>query len=907
MKTKHGIGSFNKTLLAVFISTSLVACGSSDDAPIDETPTNASPVVTSSASLSVIEGESYSYTIAATDSDGDTLTFSVGSMPSWLSFNATTGVLSGTPATADVGTHSIVLSVSDGSEAVSQTFSLEVSAFVAPNSAPVVTSTALTSAKVGTAYSYTMTVADAENDTLVMSSVAALPAWAQFDAATGVLSGTPDVTGDFSIELLVSDGSDSANHNFTITVSEATASNVALLVFENTALPQWAAWDCCGNSTPGLVTDDAAHDQVTEFTISGDTVVGFTARADDGAVGGSPFNASSITPSGSVSFDLKLTKLPDAGVVNWKFKVESNGGASNAEVNLSSSQEAHTTPVLNTWQTYTFNLANLAAAGLDTSAIDLFMVFPVWGSGNGAEYYIDNLSVFDGGGNYGSNISGGSLVIDITQGIDFEGTEAEQTNWEAFENGDPSPALEFVTNPSLVGNTSTGVAKLTPLASDPCCGKYAGVVTHQVQPFTLSASNALVKIWVYKDKISPVGVKFEKFNGDGYGSHGELTATNTKINEWEELTIDFTSQIGLPENTGISGIAIFPDMVDGRTSNAVTYLDNLTFTSNGGGGTGGGGDGSALVSNGDFESGTSGWIGAVNVVADGANNVFQAEVLTAGNPWDVNLSQVMTLSQNTSYELTFKAKASIDRNILAGLGLNADPWTNVTETVALTTSWQTFTYTITTTGFGDANSRVLFDLGADTGIVNIDDVSVTETTASGGGDVGGGDGSAPVTVGFENGGSGNAGFTWAVFENDDNPAVEFVSNPDSAGINTSTTVAKFTARQTGQPWAGTETAHGDIATFTLDSTNSTIKIMVYKTVISDVGIKFAIANGGAQPEIKVANTLVNQWEELSFDFSGYIGLTEAINIDQLIIFPDFNTAGRASDTVTYFDNVTFGN
>jgi hypothetical protein len=30
--------------------------------------------------------------------------------------------------------------------------------------------------------------------------------------------------------------------------------------------------------------------------------------------------------------------------------------------------------------------------------------------------------------------------------------------------------------------------------------------------------------------------------------------------------------------------------------------------------------------------------------------------------------------------------------------------------------------------------------------------------------------------------------------------------------------------------------------------------MVYKTVISDVAIKFAIANGGAQPEIKVPNT-----------------------------------------------------
>ncbi|MDP5030335.1 carbohydrate binding domain-containing protein, partial [Paraglaciecola sp.] len=700
------------------------------------------------------------------------------------------------------------------------------------------------------------------------------------------------------------------NHNFAISVNEASSANVVLVVFENEALPQWAAWDCCGGSTSSLVTDDAEHDQVTEFMISGDTVVGFTARTIDGAVGGSPFNASGIASTGTVSFDLKMTKAPDAGVVDWKFKVESTAGASNAEVNLSSSQEGHSSPILDTWQTYTFNIPSLVSAGLDASAIDLFMVFPAWGSGNGAEFYIDNLKILDGGSNVGMNISGGSLVIDTSQGIDFEGTEEEQGTWETFENGDPSPALEFVTNPNMVGNTSTTVAKLTPRASAPCCGKYAGVVSHTVESFNLDASNAVVKIWVYKDKISPVGIKFEKFNGDGYGSHGELTATNTKVNEWEELTIDFSSKIGLPENSGITGIAIFPDMVDGRATNAVTYFDNITFTGDStGGGETGGGEEWQLISNGDFENGSTSWIGnAANAVNEGGNSINQADVQAAGNPWDVNLSQVMTLTPNSTYELTFKAKASINRNILAGLGLNADPWTNITETVALTTEWQTFTYTITTTGFGDANSRVLFDLGAEVGIVSIDDVSVMLSSSSGG-NTGGGEGSgiAPATVDFEVDGSGNNGFTWTVFENDDNPAVEFVNNPDNSGINGSSTVAKFTARQTGQAWAGAETAHGDITTFTLDSSNNTVKVMVYKSVISDVGIKFAINSGGAQGEIKVANTVTNQWEELTFDFSGYIGLTEAINIDQLIIFPDFNLSGRTSDTVSYFDNISFGN
>ncbi|MFU8862242.1 MAG: glycosyl hydrolase family 16, partial [Cyclonatronaceae bacterium] len=93
----------------------------------------------------------------------------------------------------------------------------------------------------------------------------------------------------------------------------------------------------------------------------------------------------------------------------------------------------------------------------------------------------------------------------------------------------------------------------------------------------------------------------------------------------------------------------------------------------------------------------------------------------------------------------------------------------------------------------------------------------------------------------------------------------------------------------------------DIGPLTLDASNSIVKVMVWKSVISDVGVKFAIPNGGAQPEIKVANTKVNEWEELTFDFTGNIGLVESIGIDQLIIFPDFDLDGRDSDRIIFFD------
>ncbi len=110
---------------------------------------------------------------------------------------------------------------------------------------------------------------------------------------------------------------------------------------------------------------------------------------------------------------------------------------------------------------------------------------------------------------------------------------------------------------------------------------------------------------------------------------------------------------------------------------------------------------------------------------------------------------------------------------------------------------------------------------------------------------------APID--FEDGGQG-ANWGWNVFENADNPPLEFVANPDPSGINQSAMVAKFTARDTNAgaaPYAGLESQHGgNIGTFDLTSENALVSIMVYKTKISDVGIKFATPTGGAQLKLK---------------------------------------------------------
>ncbi len=154
-------------------------------------------------------------------------------------------------------------------------------------------------------------------------------------------------------------------------------------------------------------------------------------------------------------------------------------------------------------------------------------------------------------------------------------------------------------------------------------------------------------------------------------------------------------------------------------------------------------------------------------------------------------------------------------------------------------------------------------------------------------------------IDFEPGGIG-ANWQWTVFENAGNVLLEIVDNPDVSNTNPSSKVAKFTAMAQGNPWAGCESQHGSgTGSFAIQSSNAIIRITVWKSVISDVGIKLVRPDGWSLGEIKVSNTLVNQWEQLSFDFTSHIGLSP--NYDQVVIFPDFRP--RSANEVIYFDDV----
>ena len=203
------------------------------------TATNHPPVISGTPPTSVGAGSAYSFQPTASDPDGDTLSYSIQNKPTWAAFSLSTGSLTGTPATTQVGTYSnILISVSDGTVSASLSpFSITVSA--PANSAPTITGTPTTSVTVGSAYSFKPTAADANGDPLTFN-IQNKPAWASFSTATGTLSGIPtaaDVGTSPNVVISVSDGTASTSlAPFSVTVNAAPTTGSATLTWTSPTL-----------------------------------------------------------------------------------------------------------------------------------------------------------------------------------------------------------------------------------------------------------------------------------------------------------------------------------------------------------------------------------------------------------------------------------------------------------------------------------------------------------------------------------------------------------------------------------------------------------------------------------------------------------------------------------------------
>lgn len=95
---------------------------------------NDAPVFTSTPVIGAVPGAVYTYTVEATDIEGDALAFSAPVLPpGWLSLTDNgdgTAVLEGTPSASHIGRHTVTLAVYDGEATTEQTFAVTVTSEV---------------------------------------------------------------------------------------------------------------------------------------------------------------------------------------------------------------------------------------------------------------------------------------------------------------------------------------------------------------------------------------------------------------------------------------------------------------------------------------------------------------------------------------------------------------------------------------------------------------------------------------------------------------------------------------------------------------------------------------------------------------------------------------------------------
>lgn len=121
----------------ILTSILLTGCGGGGDGGAStgnvtspSTGTNAAPTITGTPGSTAVVGQAYSFQPAASDANGDQLTFSVANLPSWATFSTTTGRVSGTPTASQVGEYANVrITVSDGTTSTTlAAFTITVSA-----------------------------------------------------------------------------------------------------------------------------------------------------------------------------------------------------------------------------------------------------------------------------------------------------------------------------------------------------------------------------------------------------------------------------------------------------------------------------------------------------------------------------------------------------------------------------------------------------------------------------------------------------------------------------------------------------------------------------------------------------------------------------------------------------------
>lgn len=341
----------------------------------------------------------------------------------------------------------------------------------------------------------------------------------------------------------------------------ASTSLPSLTLFTDETNIDWPLWDCCGGSTPIEVMDDEAHGVTAEFSIGAQpTVMGFINRTSSGG-SGSQFDATALVDEGMLQFEMKVISLSSTPEAAWLLKVESDNGTTAVEVNLNTSVEG-VDPVAGEWQTYTFPISTLLQAGLDVSAIDVIMIFPAWGQGEGAVYRVDNARIY-----------APEPQSDLTL---FADNVAEQWSiWDCCAGSTPTVETDDEAHGAVaefkIGATATVMGFL---AADGVSFDASHMVSEGVVRFEMklvsNASNQDAQ-WLFKIESNDAGQAVE------LALSASQEGVEPVVGEWQTYTYTLSDLLsaGL-DISAIDVVMVFPSW--GMGEGAVYRIDNAVIT-----------------------------------------------------------------------------------------------------------------------------------------------------------------------------------------------------------------------------------------------------------------------------------------------------------------------------------------
>ncbi|MEG3928593.1 putative Ig domain-containing protein [Microcoleus sp. T3_D1] len=166
---------------------------------------NTPPTVVSTPPSKAAVNQVYAYTVVATDTENDPLTFSLNKYPVGMAIDSN-GVIQWTPNSTQIGQHSVEVAVTDSSGAIAtQTFTVNA-ATTAINLSPAITSTPVFTASPGRPYTYQVTAADADG-TISQYQLLQSPPGMTINSATGAITWNNPTAGNHQVVVGAVDNS----------------------------------------------------------------------------------------------------------------------------------------------------------------------------------------------------------------------------------------------------------------------------------------------------------------------------------------------------------------------------------------------------------------------------------------------------------------------------------------------------------------------------------------------------------------------------------------------------------------------------------------------------------------------------------------------------------------------------